>query len=184
MEFLSHTGSHHSLVPIGYHLLRKTVHTKRQVHSASQQFSIHSFAAEFQSPILHIPVLHALESRHAYTMEHVFDITHRVQKKDYRALPLLFETLCRFHEHMHYRGFWPVNYTIMFSASKQIFYLFDFSQFGTIDGIYVRFPFYAQQRLTLLEAETMHGILLYSSEDMTMHAPLPTGELLEEDLYI
>lgn len=182
MEFVSHTGSHHSLVPIGYSLLRKTVHTKRHVHSAPQQFSIHSFAAEFQSPVLRIPAPHALESRCAYTMEHIFDITHRVPKKDYRAFPQLFETLCRFHEHMQYRGFWPVNYTIMFSAITQIFYLFDFSQFGTIDGIRVRFPFYTHT-ITLLEAETMHGILLCPTEDTALHVPLPAGDLLEDDLY-
>lgn len=164
--------------------MRKTVHTKRNVHSASQQFSIHSFAAEFQSPVLRIPAPHSLESRSSYTMEHVFDITHRVSKNEYRAFPHLFEALCRFHEHMHYCGFWPVNYTIMYSSISQLFYLFDFSQFGTIDAIHVKFPFYTH-RLTLLEAETMHGILLGQEGGGALPVPLPATieELLEEDLY-
>lgn len=184
MEFLSHTGSHHSLVPIGYGLLRKTVHTKRDVHSASQQFAMHCFAAEFQSPVLRIPAAHTLESPRAYTMEHIFDITHRVPKHDYRGFPHLFEALCRFHEHMQYHGFWPVNYTIMYSSITQLFYLFDFSQFGTVDAIRVQFPFY-RHRITLLEAETMHGILLCPTEGVALPVPLPAGagELLEDDLY-
>jgi hypothetical protein len=135
--YVASYGRNHIIEPIGYHTVRKVLRRGAIARSMTEQYAIHTLAYQFQSSVIHIPKPDCLESPVSYTMEEVY--AHMLLPTDmYPKIPELFVALLEFQQYMVGQGYWAYGYNVLVSMGK--FYIVDFSQFGSIDGNYVRFP--------------------------------------------
>jgi hypothetical protein len=160
MEFTSFVGSQHTIEPIGYDQVRKKIRTDVPivVRSIREQFLIHSFASDFQSPHIIIPSPIRIESPKSYVMDMVYNFL-PLDMCRYKDFPELFEELIRFKNYMYIRGYFAAGFTILHHPEQpHVYILVDFSQFGTIDSNFVMFP-KIKIKYTILEAETSFGLI-------------------------
>lgn len=179
MEFVSVRTAQHIIEPIGYGIARKTVRVGAQVLSATEQFVVQSYAAEFPSISLFIPKPIRLESTRSYTMEMI----HESQKvaplfRIEHDRPFLFE-IARFVNYMYLGGYFVTGYDI-FALSPNTYVLVGFSRTGFIQKDCVRFP-KLPYTYTLAEAQDFFGLKLHLHVDEQQIAPLLASGLLSQE---
>lgn len=159
MEFVSIVGSQHTIEPIGYHQVRKKRRrdVKYVVRSIQEQFLIHSIASDFRSHCLYIPTPLRIESPQSYIMDMVYHFV-PLAPEHYKEFPELFNELIQFKNYMYTKGYFAAGFTILRHPQSSIFFIVDFSQFGTIDSYFVMFP-KIPVKYTILEAETQYGLI-------------------------
>ena len=142
--FCAKRTANHLIEPIGYTLLRKTVRRKAPVHSAAEQFRIHSVASTFESSMFHITPPHSLDKAYTYTMTEIDDciaLTAEQSSMLITSVPEIKEELTRFKVHMITEGYFPRGFTLLYyQRGPYRFELIDFSLFGLAQGTLVRFP--------------------------------------------
>ena len=170
IEFKVRQGLHHLLTPIGDGKLHKQIvgHTGT-IRSATEQYTIHSAAAEFSSDLLRVPKLYGLVNHRSYVMEHIYG-GFNYPKNCYHLHPLLVEELEKFSVFMKQRGYYPYGYSVLQTEINR-FVLVDFSGFGTIDRGFVSFK---------------HNKAPLSIDDVDIHYGLISDiyVITEDDLYL
>lgn len=131
-------GSNVVINRIGYSRYIQTNKIDIQLRSANEQYTIHEIAHMFESNTIKIPKPLYVVDNSSYIMEEFKHGTF-VRPDTYYHTYALFIELKRFYAFMIQHGYWPYNFVIFrYDLSK--FVMFDFSGFGTIQGIYVKFP--------------------------------------------
>ena len=185
LESIMYRGAHGSksiLSPIGYGRIEKHVRRGCKVHSAQTQYAIHSVATDFDSVRMLIPGVYSC-SPNSYAMDHV-PLIARLRPEDYKSDEVFFKELVHFFIYMFHRGYYPYGFTVgMLEDGRYL--LFDFSQFGHVQGRQVKFK-HSRVPLELELVEKMFGILyfieLYESyythihfdPDEVVSTPIPT----------
>lgn len=168
MAFNAIQGSRHIIEPVGYNLVRKIVRPGQYTRSAREQYEIHEHAVQFPSAILRVPPVHTLESRQSYIMYEIPLNCVRIPNDTHGDHPVLIAELIQFYDYMASFGYFAYGFTIFQTGSAYI--LLDFSQFGSIQGEYVRFPG-LQTRFHIHDAFAIFGIRVTIAEKIAQ-APL------------
>lgn len=176
----------HLLEPLGYGLLRKTVHRKalptpgparealptNRVNAASDQYEIHAIAAEFRSAWIRVPPPCSLDSPYSYTMTEVEDCDALPDSviSDLACVVDAFDTdFAAFKCYMMREGYFVRGCRFLRKrttymqglpssgpAMEAPFYLVDFSLYGCIQEGLVRFPD-LPWTYTIFQAELLFG---------------------------
>ena len=182
-------GSKAVLSPLGYGQIEKQVRLGCGVHSAATQYLIHSVAADFYSDLLLIPRVYQCSDR-SYVMDHA-PLVARVRPEDYRADEAFFRELCLFFVFMFERGYYPYGFTIGILENGK-YLLFDFSQFGHVQGRLIKFKF-SKTPLDVELVEKMYGIVYFHDlfvnsqfvfdPDEVISTPLPANPPVDTHAY-
>lgn len=158
LESIMYRGSYGSkavLSPIGYNQLEKHIRRGCGVHSALTQYAIHSVASDFYSELLLIPRVYGYDAN-LYVMDHA-PLVARLRPEDYRVDEVFFRELGRFFVYMFDYGYYPYGFTIGILENGK-YLLFDFAQFGHVQGRLIKFKF-SKTPLDVELVERMYGIL-------------------------
>jgi hypothetical protein len=158
LEFLSYEGKGHLIKPIGYQTILKRCIANTRVRSAKEQFEIHTISLQWTSDILRFPQIGAMVDDYAYTMEHIYGGV-LVPAHRYPEYPELLAALDDYILYMIDEGYFPHGYTI-FRSYDGAFVLLDFSQFGTVANMQVRFKMY-RAPISLGLAHAMFGTISF-----------------------
>jgi hypothetical protein len=159
--FQSLHTKHHVLEPMGYGLVRKVVKRNAPVHSAVEQFRIQCIASLFQSNWISMDPPRSQESPRSYIMTELIDCTLLLRSQWLLYLdmyPLLREDVTRFSVYMIEEGYFPRGVALFRCNHGTPFRILDVSQFGTVQGVTVRFP-KDPWNYSLLQAELLYGAL-------------------------
>jgi hypothetical protein len=169
-EFVGAIGQHSIIHPLGYGKVLKRIHRGAPVRSAVEQHMIHSIAADFSSPLIHIPKVYELIDTRSYTMEYLLPGGVLVSSENYVSFPSLIRELNKFFYHMFSNGYFPYNFTILYYPNNT-FALFDFSEFGSVDNGLIQFK-HLLHPIHLTLAEQTYGILRFIT---SKKAPTPNN---------
>lgn len=156
----------HLLEPLGYGLLRKTVHRKalpkNRVNAAADQYEMQTIAAEFRSTWIRIPPPCSLDSPYSYTMTEVEDcdaLPDSVVTDLVCVLDAVDTDFAAFKCYMMREGYFVRGCRFLrkrTTYTQAPFYLVDFSLYGCIQGGLVRFPD-LPWTYTIFQAELLFG---------------------------
>jgi hypothetical protein len=182
-EFVGAYGAHSIIHPIGYGTVLKTLRRtsgKLCVHSAAEQFQIHSIAAEFESGVLCIPKPYELIHNAAYTMEFILPGGVYLPPNRYKHFPPLIREFNKFFGHMYKAGYFPYKFSII-AYPENKFALFDFGNFGSVQNGIIKLRG-LDFLMDLMEAEHRFGILSFLLDEETYLESEEKIELLSIDL--
>ena len=128
----------HIIQPLAYNRIKKIRKLGAPVHSAKEQYDIHTVAYQYPSNLLRIPKPHYVEDR-GYVMDIVYTLKTRISHHRYCAFPELVAELVNFMNYMFQNGYWINGFSI-FQTIDLRFVLLDFSMFGHRQGNKVKFP--------------------------------------------
>ncbi len=161
----------HVLQPLAYNRIKKTRKLGAPVHSAREQYEIHTIAREYRSHLLVIPKPHYVEDR-GYVMDILYTLSSYVPHHKYCEFPELVAELVDFMNYMFQNGYWIHGFSI-FQTIDRRFALLDFSAFGHCNGNRVKFP--KDPRVySLDEAHMFYGVRMCGcGENITPPPPTP-----------
>ena len=160
LEFVSHVGSGHLIKPIGYHTVLKRCISGTQARSAKEQFEIHTISLQWATceSVLRFPQIGEMVDDYGYTMEHIYGGV-CIRPSTYCRYPGLLEAIEDYILYMIDEGYFPHGYTI-FRVPDGTFVLLDFSHFGTVSNMQVRFKMY-RGPISLGLAHAMFGAISF-----------------------
>lgn len=171
MEFNSRYTETHILQPLAYNQIRKIRRRGTPVRSIREQYDIHQLAYMFESPVLKIACPYTCDAE-GYVMDCILDCECKIAPSGYCHIPELFSVLVEFYIYMLNNGYFPRDYTILKQGA--LYYIVDFSRFGTMDRNRIRFP--KDKRIySLQEAVESYGLRMYVHEPQ--HVPQKTPEI-------
>jgi hypothetical protein len=151
----------HLIEPLGYGILRKTVNRGAPVHSASEQYRIHTVASLFESQWITIVDPLRLESSRSYTLSELVDCTILTEDQIWaymKIYPLLKEEWTRFVLFIIGEGYFPRGMKLLRCTTGTPFRILDVSLFGHVQGDFVRFPD-KPWTYSIIQSELLYGIV-------------------------